>query len=255
MSSIEPYANRDGLELMIHVDAPAPTNANVRRPAVLFFHGGGWRNGGPEQFSPFAKQLNARGFVTGLVQYRLIGKTAANVMQCVDDALAAWDWLHANANRFAIDAARCGCAGGSAGGHLSIMVAAESIRTSRPVPAGLLLFNPVVDTEIPRFAADFQQFPQLNPMRRIEPALPSMMILHGQADEVVSSESVETFASRARQSGSSVDLHIYPDQSHGFFNPGRATETVYADVCQRVSSWAGSLEGFPVPPSADSSNV
>ncbi len=242
MNRVESYVTRQGLELTIHVNVSdeLPSHA-AGRPAVMFFHGGGWRNGVPEQFKPFAQQLTEMGWFTGLVQYRLLGKTASSVQDCVDDALAAWDWLHSQAARFAIDPRRCCCSGGSAGGHLAIMVAVESHRTLRPIPAQLLLFNPVVSTDSPRFSEDFKYLPQLNPMRRLTPALPPMTVLHGQNDEIVLLSEVETFTNAVRATGTQIDLHVYPDQTHGFFNLGRASEQLYADINQKVASWASRI--------------
>ncbi len=93
-------------------------------PAILDIHGGGWSARQVEQDKPMMERLAARGFVTGLVAYRL--STQAKYPAALDDSKAAVRWLRANAKKFQLDPERIGVMGGSAGGHLSGLLAMTS---------------------------------------------------------------------------------------------------------------------------------
>lgn len=90
-------------------------------PAILDVHGGGWSARQVEADKPMMERLAARGFVTGLVAYRL--STQAKYPAALDDAKSAVRWMRANAKKFQIDSERIGVMGGSAGGHLSGLLA------------------------------------------------------------------------------------------------------------------------------------
>lgn len=89
------------------------------RPAVLWVHGGGWREGSRSP-SP-SWMLAERGFVTASTSYRF-SEVAAFPAQ-IHDVKAAIRFLRANAGLFGIDPERIGIWGGSAGGHLAALAA------------------------------------------------------------------------------------------------------------------------------------
>ena len=95
-----------------------------RYPAILDIHGGGWKDRQVEADKPMMERLAARGFVTALVSYRLSGE--AKYPAAVHDCKAALRWLRAHAAQYKIDPAHIGVMGGSAGGHLSGLVAMTS---------------------------------------------------------------------------------------------------------------------------------
>jgi acetyl esterase/lipase len=90
--------------------------------ALVFFHGGGWHQFDKDSLTrPFFRHLAAQGHVIMDVAYRLHPET--NLAGMVADSKRAIAWLKANALRYAIDPDRIVVAGGSAGGHLALMVA------------------------------------------------------------------------------------------------------------------------------------
>jgi pectinesterase len=86
-------------------------------PAILLIHGGGWRQRQVEADRPLAERLAQRGYVVAQVAYRL--STEAKYPAALHDCKAALRFMRAHAKEYKIDPARIGCAGGSAGGHLS----------------------------------------------------------------------------------------------------------------------------------------
>jgi len=93
-------------------------------PAILDIHGGGWRARQVESDKPMMERLATRGYVTALVAYRVSGE--AKYPAALHDCKAAMRTLRANATKWKIDPKRIGCMGGSAGGHLSGLLAMTS---------------------------------------------------------------------------------------------------------------------------------
>jgi acetyl esterase/lipase len=139
-------------ELHLYVTSPV-AKSDVPRPAIVFFHGGGWTGGAPGQFTEHSKYFASRGLVCVQVEYRLLDKkTDEPPINCVQDAKSAMCWVRSHAKEFGIDPDRIAAGGGSAGGHLAAFVglvegldAAEDDRSVSPKANALLLFNPVFD--------------------------------------------------------------------------------------------------------------
>src|SRR5688572_5980712 len=139
--------------LKLHVVEPAERQPTRRRPAIVFFHGGGWRAGRPVQFNEHARYLATRGMVCVQVEYRLLaGKASEPPLVCVQDAKSAMRWVRAHAAELGIDPERIAAAGGSAGGHLAAFVgmvdgldAPSDDLAISPKANALVLFNPVFD--------------------------------------------------------------------------------------------------------------
>src|SRR6185503_19314909 len=69
-SAIRTYKTVDGVELKAHVFAPVTADAGPR-PAIVFFHGGGWNAGSPEWAYERARRYAAKGLTAIAIQYRL----------------------------------------------------------------------------------------------------------------------------------------------------------------------------------------
>ena len=88
-------------------------------PLVIWIHGGGW-NSGDKIGGPINPLLEA-GFATASFNYRLSGE--AKWPAQLDDCRSALSYIRAHAKEYGIDAKRMGLWGGSAGGHLVLMLA------------------------------------------------------------------------------------------------------------------------------------
>lgn len=94
--------------------------ASEPRPAVVLIHGGGFRRGSRDSYIGMASRLAQRGYVAATISYRLAPRH--QFPAAVEDAKAAVRFLRGNASRFGIDPERIGALGGSAGGHLVLML-------------------------------------------------------------------------------------------------------------------------------------
>lgn len=111
----------DGVPVNLTIYVPPGENVF---PAILDIHGGGWKAGQVENDKPMMERLAQRGFVTALVAYRLSGQ--AKYPAALNDCKAAVRYLRAHAAKYKIDPERIGVMGGSAGGHLSGLLAMTS---------------------------------------------------------------------------------------------------------------------------------
>ncbi len=117
---------------------------------LVFLHGGYWRGLDKRMFAWLAPAWVAEGASVALVNYRLC--PAVRIADIVDDAIAAVNWIAANAAAHGGGAGRIVLAGHSAGGHLvaAVLAAARerfSFATARiagGVPiSGIFDFSPL----------------------------------------------------------------------------------------------------------------
>jgi acetyl esterase/lipase len=111
------------VELKLYVTKPKDWKASDNRPAIVFFHGGGWVGGAPGQFTEHSKYFASRGLVCVQAQYRLLDKKKNDPpIICINDAKSAMRWVRSRADELGIDPNRIASGGGSAGGHLAAFV-------------------------------------------------------------------------------------------------------------------------------------
>ncbi len=117
------YRRVAGREMKLDVTLPSdPAPDGVRRPAVLQIHGGAWIIGDKrEQGLPLLKYLSMRGWVGFNANYRLSpGATWPDHLVDIKYALA---WIREHADDYDVDPNFVVVTGGSAGGHLTAMMA------------------------------------------------------------------------------------------------------------------------------------
>ena len=113
------YRTVEGEKLGLDVYQPAKKGKH--RPAVVVIHGGGWSQGDKQLFATQGNQLAERGFVAFSVNYRLA--PAHPYPAAVDDVEAAVEWVRKHAKDYGVDPKRIGALGGSAGAHLTGLLA------------------------------------------------------------------------------------------------------------------------------------
>jgi len=113
-------------------------------PVIVYFHGGGYVVMSPETHEKLTKQLCVGvGAVVVSVDYRLAPENRYPAP--LDDCLAAFRWVRANARELGGDAARIGAGGDSAGGNAAAAVCLRLIAASEAPPTALLLLCPWTD--------------------------------------------------------------------------------------------------------------
>jgi acetyl esterase/lipase len=234
---------------------PQPATAPPR-PAIVFFHGGGWRQGSPKQFVPHCEYFASRGMVTMTVEYRLLEKNTDTAVDCITDARSAMRWARAHAKEFGIDPDRIAAGGGSAGGHLAACTAlisafddpTEDSSVSADANA-MVLFNPGLNVDRIKKKRNFGDHPEkASPQHNIRPGAPPAILMHGTDDKTVPFQEAVDFAEEMKRQGNRCDLIPYEGRGHGFFNYKDGEGKDYADTVRKVDEFlvsVGYLSGKP----------
>ncbi|MHC4596695.1 MAG: alpha/beta hydrolase [Planctomycetota bacterium] len=257
----EIYKRIGDVELPIHIFEPRNHQPKDKRPAIVFFFGGGWRGGSPKQFQNHCQYLASRGMVATTVEYRVSSRHGVKAVSCFRDAKSAIRWVRKNAERLGIDPDRIAAGGGSAGGHLA--GASGTIRefdeededtSISSVPNALVLFNPAMvlasveghEAKELKKLADMEERlgvkpERLSPYHHVREGQPPTIIFHGKADTTVPYFTSELFAEETQKNGNRCELIGYDGQPHGFFNYGRSDNKYFVDTVKRMDTFLVSL--------------
>ena len=141
VSREDAFITLPGRELFVRIFRPG----EGIRPALVFFHGGGWVAGSVLTHDGIGAALARDADVVVVsVAYRRAPENPFPLPN--DDAYAALAWVAANASTLGVDAARLAVGGDSAGAHLAAGVAIEA-RERGPTLAFQLLVYPVIEPD------------------------------------------------------------------------------------------------------------
>jgi acetyl esterase/lipase len=202
-----------------------------RDSVILYLHGGGFVCCSPRTHRGLIAQFSGRaGVPVFAVNYRLAPKYRAPA--AADDAVNAYRWLLANG--YAPE--NIVVAGDSAGGHLAVGMGIALRAQRDPMPAGMVLFSPLVDfsvdtaTELdarhrdPYLTAELAKRmlamygttgdPRLELLRGDVSGLPPMLLQAGGAEML--SGDAEALAALVEAAGGRCTLQLWPGQVHVF---------------------------------------
>lgn len=221
------YKNTPQGKLFLHTYYPDNWKKTDKRPAVVFFFGGGWNGGSYTQFSRHADYLASRGMVAFAADYRTKSKHKTEPKACVSDGKSAVRWIRGNAAKLGVDPKKIIAGGGSAGGHVAATTAtikafdeASDDLSISPKPQALLLFNPVIDNSEKGYGHSRVEvyWKEFSPMHNIKKGMPPTIFICGTKDNLIPVATGELFKKKIEKVGGRCDLHWYKDQKHGFFN-------------------------------------
>lgn len=218
-----------------------PDHSNERpKPAIVFFHGGGFNVGAPANFYPQSEYLAKRGMVAICVEYRIRSKHKTTQREAIMDAFSAMRWVKQHGDKLGIDRGRIAVAGGSAGGFLAAAVTTLSgldepgeDTTTSTRPNALILFNSHIDrgpgsrgfVRVQEAMGD--KWKTISPIHNLYKDFPPTIHFLGTADKNITVESAKKMKAQIEQVGSRCDLHLYDGEEHGFFNYGRKENKYY----------------------------
>ncbi len=207
-------------------------------PAVLDIHGGGWKARQVDADRPMMERLAARGFVTAIVAYRL--STEAKYPAALDDCKAAVRYLRAHAAELKIDPNRIGVMGGSAGGHLTGLLAMTSGQPefegegpnreySSAVKAAIVMAatqdlvaankDKTGEGSVLFFGATAQEKPELyaqaSPITHVRAGVPPTIFIEGEKDTLKIGRA--EMQDKLRALGIETELHTLKDAPHPFW--------------------------------------
>lgn len=227
------YKTIGDVALKINLYLPKDHKPTDRRPAIVFFFGGGWVGGSSGQFTPQAEYLASRGMVAATVDYRIRSKHGTTPFECVADGKSAVRWLRTNAAKMGIDPNRIAAGGGSAGGHVASATGTlpgldepNEDKSVSSKPNALCLFNPVFDNGPGGWGhgAVGDRYGEISPMHNIRKGAPPTIVFLGTKDKLIPVATAEKYRDKMKEAGSRCELKLYEGQGHGFFNYSKKTE-------------------------------
>jgi acetyl esterase len=243
-------------ELKIELFFPPDWKPADKRPAIVFFFGGGWTHGDRRQFVPQCEYLAKRSMVAATADYRIKSKHQTLPDKCVEDAKSAVRWMRQHAGEYGIDPDRLAAGGGSAGGHLAAATAlvpsfdppGEDAAISS-VPNALVLFNPALnlggaamhympgtgDAQA-KFAHDF------SPNNFVTKKAPPAVIFFGTDDGL--GVGGQEYLDKSAEAGNRAELYLAEGMKHGFFNKSPWMESTLRQADVFLIS-LGYLQGNP----------
>ncbi len=256
-AAAEIYKTASGDDLYLYIFSPEGHDPEKeKRPAAVFFFGGGWNSGTPGQFEQHARYLAGRGMVGVVADYRVQSRQKTSPKECVADGKSAVRYLRKHAKRLGIDPEKIAAGGGSAGGHVAAATATlkklddpgdELSISCRP--DALLLFNPVYDNGPDGGWAHKRVEPywrDISPAHNIDAETPPAIVFLGESDSLIPVSTAERFQKKMQTAGVKSDLHTYPGQPHGFFNEGKGGKEIFLDTLRKMDAFLvsiGFLEG------------
>ena len=248
------YKKVGSRELKLLIEKPAGWKASDKLPGMVYFFGGGWVGGTPEQFHKQSTYFATRGMVGVRVEYRTIPSgDKGPPLVCCADAKSAMRYVRGHAAELGIDPDRIAAAGGSAGGHLaafSTLVEGlddpqDDLKISCKANA-LVLFNPVFNNGPGEWGNERvgERFKEFSPAHNVTKGAPPTVVFLGEIDKLIPVKVVTDFAEKMKAVGSRCDTHFYPGVGHSFFNkdPHYSLTVIEADKFLASLGW---LKGAP----------
>ena len=229
------------------LDIYQPSQAALdKRPGVLVIHGGGWVGGAKERVvTNFCLPYLEKGFVVCNAEYRLA--KAAKAPAAVTDVLRAAEWFRKNARRYRVDPKKIIVTGGSAGGHLALMVGLVTGGANLGPPgkvAAVINWYGITDVAdqlagpnerkyavewLPEQENRFELARRLSPMTYVRKGVPAVLTIHGDADPTVPYEHGVRLTKALRDAGADAELISVRGGQHGGFTEEQMSG-LYRDI-------------------------
>jgi len=232
-------------ELNVFVDYPGDWKRTDRRPAIVFWHGGGFTQGNAGQFFAQANYFAARGAVCFRPEYRIRDLDGTMPHAAIEDGISAMRWIKKNADRFGIDPERIAAGGGSAGGCMAAVmgtvdaekmaaagfVGRDDDRAISPRPAAMILYNPFVDFFEPlnirhleeealmsgEDPEDYRElYHAISAIENLNEDSPPSIILFGTRDAFYPQQI--RWIVKCRELGLTVRDYVYKNEVHSWYN-------------------------------------
>jgi acetyl esterase/lipase len=239
-----------------------PPNGKATGAAIIVCPGGGYSHLSDREGPPVAEWLNTLGITAFVLKYR-IGPRYHHPAP-LQDAARAIRMVRAGAAQWAIDPARIGILGFSAGGHLAstagthfdagVTGAADPIERVSSRPDLMVLVYPVItmrelthsgsrkmllgDAPSPELVA------LLSNDEQVTKETPPTFLVHTMNDTAVPVENSIRFVSALRKAGVPFEFHLYERGPHGFALADK--DPILATWTRRCADWL-LLHGFTTP--------
>lgn len=241
---IRTYKKNPKGDLTLHVFKPS-TPSTKPRPAIVFFFGGGWKQGTPLQFYPECAYFASKEMVAISADYRTDFTHGTNAFEAVSDGKSAIRWIRQHAKELGIDPRQIIAAGASAGGQLA--AAAGTLKgldepsedpaiSSRP--DALALWYPVVDNG-PQGYGDAKikaRYMEISPLHNVSATTPPTILFLGTKDSLIPVSTARDFESRMEKAGVACEVQLFEGAGHPIYsykNGASPDRDVILKSCER----------------------
>jgi acetyl esterase/lipase len=239
------YGKKGGVALTMDVFKPAKPNGI----GVLWMVSGGWYSSHDAISPDMARVFTKRGQTVFAIVHG--SQPKYSILEIVQDIDRATRFVRTNAAQYGVDPERLCIAGGSAGGHLSLMQGARGKdgdsqakdpvdRASSKIRAVACFFPPtdflnyaeanrnaLGVEELKPFRPAFGPYvvgsPEMERLAREESpiyfvtkAMPPTLIIHGDADKLVPIQQAELMMAKLKELNVPHELVVRPGQGHGW---------------------------------------
>lgn len=234
------YGHKDGMALTFDIFKP---KTHTNGAAIIFIVSGGWVSNyvPPDQALPRYQELLDAGFT--VITLRHGGSPKYLIPEIVADVRRGVRFIRYNAKQWGIDPNRLGVYGGSAGGHLSLMIglasdngdpaAKEGFMKESDRVAAVVAYFPPVDLRpfvrglnAPPTGTVLDRFPALNfekeraadysPLLFVTSDDPPTLLIHGDKDQLVNISNSQIIFDALKKSNVKTDFITIPGADHGF---------------------------------------
>jgi len=234
------YGHKDGMALTFDIFKP---KTHTNGAAIIFMVSGGWISNyvPPDQALPRYQELLDAGFT--VITLRHGGSPKYLIPEIVADVRRGVRFIRYNARRWGIDPNRLGVYGGSAGGHLSLMIGLASdngdpgakedfMKESDRVAAVVAYFPPVdlrpfvrglnplpTGTVLDRFPAlnfEKERAADFSPILFVTSDDPPTLLIHGDKDQLVNISNSQIIFEALKKNNVKTDFITIPGADHGF---------------------------------------
>ena len=225
------YGHKDGMALTFDVFKP---EGDANGAGVLFMVSGGWvsRWAPQETYMPFFKPVLDKGFTVFAVRHG--SSPIFKVPDARADVGRAVRFIRLHAGEYGVDAERLGVFGGSAGGHLSLMLGLDAdkgdaeakdevLRQSSEVAAVVAYFPPV---DLREWVGPSDRFPALDfdaglagsvsPILYVSSDDPPTLLVHGDSDTLVPISNSELIYAALEEHNVKTKFITIEGAGHGF---------------------------------------
>lgn len=225
MSRGVPYATGDlavNPRLRLDVYRPAAPPA-VPMPVIVFFYGGSWQEGRRQDYLFVAAELARRGWIAVVPDYRVYPETGYPGF--LDDGAAAVAFVLRTTTSWGGDPRLVFVAGHSAGAYIAAMLALDpdylaAVGVDRSRIAGTIGisgpydFRPIVRRDVRAVFGAAADRDDAQPISHVDGRNRPMLLLTGEADDIVEPRNTIALAARIRAAGGPVTVRTYPGVGH-----------------------------------------
>ncbi len=220
------FGTAGGVDLKLDIAWPKAGTGPF--PVMVFIHGGGWQWGDKAEFRDALPRIARVGYACASIDYRRA--PAHRFPAQLDDVRSAIAFLRNNAQKYHLDPERIALFGGSAGGHLALLVGftAATDDPGRRIRAIVSFAGP---TDLPHLyvkvrgrdlvsdllgTTDRQSriAAEASPITYVHRGIPPVITIHGDHDELVPISQARSLHQALEAAGATQELIVVEGGGH-----------------------------------------